>query len=108
MTRSAPRSSTAARGLLYRWSCVCILIWYKQYADPYHFGTDPDQSLGLMDPDPAIFFIDLQDTNKKLFKKKFFCLLLFDGTFTSFFKDKKSKLSQKTVGIKVLLTIFAG
>jgi hypothetical protein len=26
-------------------------------------------------------------------KKKFFCLLLFEGKFTSFFKDKKSKRS---------------
>ncbi len=31
-------------------------------------------------------------------KKKFFCLLLFEGTFTSFFKDKKSKRSHKAVG----------
>jgi hypothetical protein len=36
------------------------------------------------DPVPAIFVIDLQDANKKLFKKKFFCLLLFEGIFTSF------------------------
>jgi hypothetical protein len=36
-----------------------------------------------MDPDPAIFVIDLQDASKKL--------LLFEGTYTSFFKDKKSK-----------------
>jgi hypothetical protein len=45
--------------------------------------SDPDA-----DPDPAIFVIDLQDTNKKLtvFKKKFFFLLLFEGTFTSFSK----------------------
>jgi hypothetical protein len=43
------------------------------------------------DPDPAIFVIDLQDTNKKLKKKRKFCLLLFEGTFTSFLKDKKSK-----------------
>jgi hypothetical protein len=28
------------------------------------------------------------------------------GTFTSFFKDKKSKRSLKTVEIKVFLTIF--
>jgi hypothetical protein len=41
------------------------------------------------DPDPAIFVIDLQDANK----------LLFEGAFTSFFKDKKSKRSHKTVGI---------
>jgi hypothetical protein len=46
-----------------------------------------------MDPDPAIFFIDLPDDNKKLIK--------------SFFKDKKPKRSYKTVGIKVFLTIFA-
>jgi hypothetical protein len=48
-----------------------------------------------MDPaadlDPAISVIDLRDANKTLIKKKFFCLLLFEGTFTSFFKDKKSE-----------------
>jgi hypothetical protein len=38
------------------------------------------------DPDPAIFVFDLQSA-------KFFCVLLFEGTFT--------------VGIKVFLTIFA-
>jgi hypothetical protein len=42
-----------------------------------------------MDPDPAIFVIDLQDANKKLIK--LICLLLFEGTFTSFFKDKSQK-----------------
>jgi hypothetical protein len=55
----------------------------------------------------------MQTKNK--FKKKTFCLLLFEGTFTSFFKDKRSKreqlatgsLSYKIVGIKVFLTIFA-
>jgi hypothetical protein len=48
---------------------------------------DPDP-----DPDPAIFVIDLQDTNKKpIFLKKFFCFLLFEGTFTSYFKDKNPK-----------------
>ncbi len=36
-----------------------------------------------MDPDtdPDIFVLDLQDVNKKT---KFFCLLLIEGTFTSF------------------------
>jgi hypothetical protein len=43
------------------------------------------------DPDPAIFVTDLQDANKKLIKKKFFCLLLFEGTFPLFFKDKSQK-----------------
>jgi hypothetical protein len=59
-----------------------------------------------MDPDPAIFVIYLQDANKKL-KKKFFCLFLSEGTLTLFSKDKKSKRSHKTVGIKVFLTFFA-
>jgi hypothetical protein len=45
-----------------------------------------------MDPDPAIFVIDLQDANKKLiFAKKFFCLLLLEGTFTSFSKIKSQQ-----------------
>jgi len=64
---------------------------------------DPDA-----DPDPAIFVSDLYDANKQqIFLKKFFYLLLFEGTFTSFFKDKKSKRSHKALGIKVFLTIFA-
>ncbi len=59
------------------------------------------------DPDPAIFVIDLRDDNKKLILTKIFCFLLFEGTFSSFFKDKKSKRGHRTVGIKVFLTIFA-
>jgi hypothetical protein len=61
--------------------------------------VDPDPDL---DPDPSIFVINLEDANKKLFFK-FFCLLLFECTFTLFFKDKKSKRSHKTAGIKVFL-----
>jgi hypothetical protein len=41
-----------------------------------------------MDPDPAIYVIDLQDANKKLVLKKVFYLLLFEVTFTSFLKIK--------------------
>jgi hypothetical protein len=63
---------------------------------------DPDS-----DPDPPTFVIVLQEANKKIIIKKFVCLLLFEGAFTSFFKDKKSKRSNKTVGIEVFLTIFA-
>ncbi len=44
---------------------------------------DPDA-----DPDPAIFVSDLEDVNKKFFVV--FCLLVFKGTFTSFFKDKET------------------
>jgi hypothetical protein len=47
--------------------------------------SDPDS-----DPDPLV--VDLQDVSKKLiFEHNFFCLLLFEATFSSFFKDKKSK-----------------
>ncbi len=58
----------------------------------------------LIDPDadPSIFIIDLQDANKKLFKKVFLHIS-FEGTFTSFCKDKKSKRSHKTVKVKVFL-----
>jgi hypothetical protein len=45
---------------------------------------DPDSTPDL---DPVIFISDLQGVNKKLL---FFGLLHFEGTFTSFFEDKKS------------------
>jgi hypothetical protein len=45
-----------------------------------------------MDPDPAVFVSDLQDINKKSF---FSFLFLFEGTFTSFFKDKSKKEATK-------------
>jgi hypothetical protein len=54
---------------------------------------DPDADSDA-DPDPSIFIIDLQDANKKLILKKNFCILRFEGTFTSFFKGKKSKGSK--------------
>jgi hypothetical protein len=41
-----------------------------------------------MDSDP-----DIEDVNKNyFFFSKFFGLLLFEGTFTSFFQDKKSSI----------------
>jgi hypothetical protein len=46
-------------------------------------------------------------TNNELKKKKIFCKVLFEGTFTSFFKVEKVKKSHKTVEINVFLTIFA-
>jgi hypothetical protein len=61
-----------------------------------------------MDPDPHIFVTDLQEANKELIKKKGFLLLLSEVTFTSFFKDKKSKKGNQTVGINVFLAIFVG
>jgi hypothetical protein len=54
-------------------------------------------------PDPAIFILDIMTPAKNMF----FCFLLFDGTRTSFFKDKKLQRSHKIVGIKVFLSSFA-
>ncbi len=57
---------------------VSVTFWYGSRsrsgsADPYLW------------PDPDLFVSDLQDA-----KKKNFYLLLFEATFTSFFKDKKT------------------
>jgi hypothetical protein len=53
-------------------------FWYGSgFPDPYLCPMDPD-------PDPAIYISDLEDINKI-----FFFLLLFEGTFPSFFKDIK-------------------
>ncbi len=38
---------------------------------------------------------------KNIFFSKFFCLLLFEGALTSFFKDKSHLKKHKTVGVKV-------
>jgi hypothetical protein len=60
-----------------------------------------------LDPDPAIFVIDLQDANKKEFLKKVSCLYYFLKVQSHHFSNKKSKRSQKREGIKVFLTFFA-
>ncbi len=41
------------------------------------------------DPDPALFVIGFQDAKKNKFFSDLACFLLFEGTFTSVFKDKK-------------------
>ncbi len=67
--------------------------------------SDPDPD---PDADPAIFISNLQEANNKLiFLKKFPCILLFEDTFPSFIKDKKSKRSHKTIEIKIFQPIFA-
>jgi hypothetical protein len=64
---------------------------------------DPDPHL---DPDPAIFIIDLQDTNKKLIKKKSFPAYYFLKVHLHNFSKIKSQ-KKVTVEIKAFLTIFA-
>ncbi len=58
-------------------------------------AADPCPWLMNPDPDPAIFVIDLQAANIKLF---FFLRItvLFEGTFTSFLKYKVLKKSQNS------------
>jgi hypothetical protein len=71
-------------------------------------STDP--CLWLMDPDldPVIFIIDLQDAKKKTKKKEVFLPFTFWRYIHHFSKIKvKKKYGNKTVGIKVFLTIFA-
>jgi hypothetical protein len=46
-----------------------------------------------MNPDPAIFVIDLQEANKAPIFNTLFCLLLLEGTFTLFFKDESQNSS---------------
>jgi hypothetical protein len=58
------------------------------------------------DPDPAIFDNDLQDANKKLIKKSLSAFYFLRYIYI-ISKNKKSKRSHKTVGIKIFLTIFA-
>ncbi len=79
------------------------------WSGPGSGSGSADPCLWLMDPDPAIFVVDLQDANKKLILKNSF--FAYYRTFWRYvyiiFKDKKSKRSHKAVGIKVFLTIFA-
>ncbi len=50
-----------------------------------------DPCLWIMDPDPAIFYIDLQDANKKLIKKKSFSAYYFLKVHLHFFSKIKSQ-----------------
>jgi hypothetical protein len=47
------------------------------------------------DSDPSIFITDLQDANKKQIKKKFFCIILYEGTFPSFSKVESKKQKKR-------------
>jgi hypothetical protein len=46
----------------------------------------------ILDPDPAVIVNNLEDGSKKIMSHNFFDLLIFEGTFTSFFKDKMLKI----------------
>ncbi len=73
-------------------------------ADPWHFDTDPDRgSMLLTNGSGSESWIRILLISSLTFKMP----TTRYRTFTSFFKDIKSKRSHKTVGIKFLRTIFA-
>jgi hypothetical protein len=51
---------------------------------------------GSADPDPSIFIIDLQDANKKIFKKSFSAYYLLKEHLHHFSKIKSQKKSQNS------------
>jgi hypothetical protein len=59
----------STHGVRFRYISLAVLQSVVHISD-ITFGTDPDQ-------DPAIFVIDLQDANKKIFFSKFFLLVTF-------------------------------
>jgi hypothetical protein len=61
--------------------------------------VDPDPD---SDPDPAIFVIDLPKMPTKNF-----CILLFEGTWTSFSKIKSQKEVTKQWESRFFLLLFA-
>ncbi len=80
--------------------CGSMTFWYG--------SGSVDQCLWQMDPDPAIFAIDLQDANNNCFKTSFSAYYHTSWRYIYItFQRKKSEWSHKTVGIKVCLTIFA-
>ncbi len=79
---------------------------FISFVDPRHFGTDPDSRIRTTNWRIRIrILLFLSVTFKKstkFFPKFFLFFLLFEGTFTSFFTDKKSQKSHNTIEIKVL------
>jgi hypothetical protein len=62
-TAAAPGQDITA-GTINRWGCV--LYTSKQCCGFWYGSGSADPCLRPMDPDPAIFVLDLQDANKKL------------------------------------------
>ncbi len=109
----APAASTATQYTLFNsWLCVSqeavlwIRIWKKlSVADRWHFGMDPDPRIHGSDKWIRILpfsSLTFKTPAKHFFFFSFFCLFLFEGTFTLSFKEKKSEKSQNS-RIKVFL-----
>ncbi len=78
-----------------------MTFWYGSGSgDPYLWQTDPD---------PAFFVRGWLDAIKKeVFFSRSFCFLLFEGTFTSVFKDKKQKKKSQIVHRNQGFSYFLG
>ncbi len=79
-----------------------ILVWIR-----IRGSMPPTNGSGSRFGSGSCFFHHWPTRRRQKILKKFLCILIFECTFTSFVKDKKSKRSHKTVEIKVFLTIFA-
>ncbi len=108
-TQTCPDNLTHYTGSL---AFVNSVYARSSVVDPWHFITDLDPLIrdpaSDPDQDPSFFVSGWQGANKmQVFFQNFFCLLLFEGTFTSILKVKKSNRTHKIVEIKVSLTVFA-
>jgi hypothetical protein len=75
------------------------------------FGTDPVPLIRTSDERIRFRILLFSSGASRRQQKKIFYIslpLLFEATFASFFEDKKSLRSRKTVIIKDFLTLFAG
>jgi hypothetical protein len=81
----------SAGNTITRYHTVPYLMYFmsNSVANAWHFGTDPDPRLWLMDPDPATLVTDLQEANKIFFSSAYYFLKV--PTFTSFLKIKSHK-----------------
>jgi hypothetical protein len=81
---------------------LCSVLWIREILVRIH-TTDLRIRIRIRFRIMLFSFVADKMPTKRKFFSKFFCLLLFDGTFTSVFIDTKSKRSHKIVKIKVLL-----
>jgi hypothetical protein len=85
-----------------------ILVWIRiRRSMPLTNGSGSGFGSGswILDPDPAIFVIDLQDARKKLIFLNNFSVYYFLKVHLHYFSKMKIKTSHKIVGFKGFLTI---
>jgi hypothetical protein len=91
------KNNTNCSLISFQQCCGSVTFWYGSRSAPWPMDLDTD---------PAIFVLDLQDGNKKLFLKVFLLITFKRNIYIIYLRLKVIKMS-KTIGIKVFLTIFA-